>query len=354
MNNKCKMLVLAAIIIIMAGIGLYAYSIYVNQQESENTQKAETRTIVDMAGRTVEIPQDVNRIVTLDPMATQAVFVVNGQDKLVALTLKMGREKMERIYPKIKNIQASIGHEGGLNVEEIISLNPDVVLSKYGTKWDGINKKIEEAGISLVCIYPENPELLIESVRLIGDVLGREKEAENFASYYDEKMDYIRSNTLIPSDEKIRVYLAASDKLTTAGRDWYQSYLIENAGGINVAESFTGGWKTVSIEEILRWNPDVIITVSYCTDSVDDILSDQRLQQINAVKNSRVYMMPRYLEAWDMPVPESILGTMWLSDKLYPEKIHFNMAEEMKRFYSKFYGYDLTDEEITYILKEVL
>ncbi|VUT23944.1 MAG: Cobalamin-binding protein precursor [Candidatus Methanolliviera sp. GoM_oil] len=345
-NKKLKILALVAIVAVVASIGVW----YVSQERLETTQKAETRMITDMAGRTVEIPATVERIVSVNPMATQAVFVVHGQDKLVGITLKMGRKKMEEIYPKIKNMPAPMGPEG-LNIEEILSLKPDVVLSKAGTKWTGYNKKMEEAGIPLVCIYPESPELLAESVRLIGDVLGKEKEAEDFASFYDKKMEYIRSNTQIPEDEKMKVYVAVPDKLTTAGGDWYQSYLIEDAGGINVAGSLMGGWKTVSIEQILRWNPDVIVVVSYCSDSVDDILSNPRWQQINAVKNCRVYRIPRYIEAWDMPVPESILGTMWLSNKLYPEEVHFNMAEEMKTFYSKFYNYTITDEEIAQILR---
>jgi iron complex transport system substrate-binding protein len=69
------------------------------------------------------------------------------------------------------------------------------------------------------------------------------------------------------------------------------------------------------------------------------VLANPKLQNVAAVRDHRVYVMPKYVVSWDMPVPESFLGTMWLAQKLYPDQVHFNMSAEIAQFYQQFYGF---------------
>jgi iron complex transport system substrate-binding protein len=105
------------------------------------------------------------------------------------------------------------------------------------------------------------------------------------------------------------------------------------------------------MEQVLIWNPDVLILDKTCPDSVSKVLSDPTWLTVNAVKNKRVYRAPNgFLDTWGRPYLESALSRVWLADKLYPGKMGLNIVTEAKNFYSKFYGINLTDEEINKIL----
>ena len=71
------------------------------------------------------------------------------------------------------------------------------------------------------------------------------------------------------------------------------------------------------------------------------MLANPKLQNVTAVLNHRVYVMPKYIVSWDMPVPESFLGTMWLAQKLYLGQVRFefDMSTEIAQFYQQFYKY---------------
>ncbi|MDD5015041.1 MAG: ABC transporter substrate-binding protein [Atribacterota bacterium] len=316
---------------------------------SQAEEQAISRVITDMAGREVEIPIEVNRIITISPMATQCVFAVQGQGNLVGICLgpAVEGEAMTKIYPGVKDLPEP-GSPKGVNIEELLLLKPDAVIGEFNPS---IVKKMEEIKIPFVCIYPESPKLLVDSIKLMGKVLGKDKEAEDTISYFNNKMEYITDKTL-KIDKKLKVYVAGSSKLRTFGGDLYQTYLVENAGGFSVSKDIKGGKIDVSVEQILEWDPDFILLTPYCKDSVEDVLSDSQLQEIRAIKNRKIYQMPKYVVSWDLPVPESFLGMVWLASKLYPEVVNFDMNQEIKEFYSIVYKYDIPDEDITKLLGE--
>jgi iron complex transport system substrate-binding protein len=116
---------------------------------------------------------------------------------------------------------------------------------------------------------------------------------------------------------------------------------------VSVSGQLTGGKIDVSPEQVLVWNPDVIILTSYTQDTVSDVLANPKLQNVAAVRNHRVYVMPKYVVSWDMPVPESFLGTMWLAHKLYPDQVRFDMPAEITRFYKQFYGFTVPAADVS-------
>jgi len=343
-SKKNKFLVLGTIIAIVASIG-----VCVSGQRLEAAQ--ETRTIVDMMGITVEIPDKIERIVTIYPIATDIVYTVYGQDKLVGIDSFSPKDKMfQRVDSNIKNI-VPVGMPWEVNIESILALNPDVVLGGFGD----VRKQIENVGIPVIGINVENPDLLKKGILLIGKIVGRENEANKLVSYYDEKMEIITKRTSgIPRNEKIKVLIPnKSSRLSYTGSGSYQHYLIVGAGGVNVAENINipGRWPQVSIEQILAWNPEVVVVPPYCKDSAKDILTDPQWQGVNAVKNSRVYTMPKGVASWDCPGPDSFLGVIWLAKMLYPDKFKdIDLTKETKEFYFEFYGLNFTEEEVARIL----
>ncbi len=125
----------------------------------------------------------------------------------------------------------------------------------------------------------------------------------------------------------------------------YQTQLIEAAGGVSVSSDLAGSWNTVNLEQILVWNPDVIVIPPYGNVTVADLLANPDWQSVRAIQTGRVVKMPRVFGPMDTPLPESLLGVMWLSSAFYPERAIFDVRTEAVDFYETYYGYALSSEE---------
>ncbi len=328
--------------LLIIGLGLLGFIFWVRPGA---TLVAE-RTVVDMIGREVALPADVERIVTATyPIATQMVFMLDAAERLVGISSYDLSPVMQRIAPQFDQIAllGSASH-ADIGVEELLSLEPDVVFTHMRS-----SNNLKEADIPAVCLALENPQALMDGFLLLGEILNRQERAREIIAYYNDKLDYIRSRTA-DIEPKKRVYFAGPDMLTTAGGDFYQHFLIEYAGGINVARENCGGWSRISMEQLLAWNPDFIFMGNYGTARVENFMQDSRLHSLSAVKSGAVYMSRHYIGSWDVPTPESLLGIMWLAGELYPEAVQFDMASEMRGFYERFYGYTPTDAEIAEVL----
>lgn len=319
------------------------------RQQVYSPLSTDTRIIKDMAGRNVVLPVEVKRVVSaMYPIATQLMFLVQAQDLLVGISDMDVNGVMERIYPPIADIYRPGRTDGGdITKEEIIKMRPDLVFTHTR---NALVNDYSDVGIASVCLKLENPDELIAGIELVGEIVNRQERAEEITSYYREKIDYIRKRTSHLTERK-KVYFAGPAMLSTAGGDFYQNYVIEYAGGINVAGDGRGGWCSVSLEHLLAWNPDLIFIGNYGTARVRDFTGDPRLREISAVKDAAVFMARYYIGSWDVPTPESLLGIMWLANKLYPDEVNFDMANEMQEFYTTCYGYRPTEQEIMQVLE---
>lgn len=121
----------------------------------------------------------------------------------------------------------------------------------------------------------------------------------------------------------------------------YQNTLIELGGGANVAAELTDTyWAEVSYEQILEWNPQVIIIVPEASYTKEDVLADAQLAEVDAVKNKQVYEMPSAFEAWDSPVPSAMLGSLWMAATLHSDVYSMeDFQKDVADFYQEFYGF---------------
>ncbi len=312
--------------------------------------------VIDQTGRTVNIPQPVTRIVSAYGISTYYVYALGAGDRIVNAWyvqikgLAKAPDALWKIEPNLdKKLSA-----GKPNLEDIVARHPDLVLTNP-TKHGDLADRLISLGIPAIQYVAENPEAMKEAMLLTGEALGQKTadRAQEFATYYDQVMAKIRDAVeKVPPEKRLRVYFCGSSPLRAASGDMYQSLMVDAAGGLSVTAGLHGYWNDVNIEQTLVWNPDVIIITSYGGLTPQQILNDPDWQAISAVKNSRVYKMPALAAAWDTPVPDSLLGIMWLADRLYPDEIGIDLAAECRAFYSKFYGYTLTDEEVRRLTTE--
>jgi len=312
---------------------------------------AENKTITDLAGNTIELPAQVSRIVTIDPFTNQFFYVIGADDKLVGTCIGPANRTLVNITEKSLGSLPNAGCKTNVNLEQLLALKPDLVISdKSYTK---VNEGIAATGIPVAPIDVEEPENLMKSYEMIGKITGKEKEAAEFISYYNEKVADLQKNVADFTDvNKKRVYFGQREPLSTLGDDWYEAKALSFAGGQNVAEGVSGGDTKITLDQLYTWNPDDIILLSYNSKNVTDILTDSAWKSLPAVEKKQVYRMPKYLMSWELPVPETILGMMWLQNTLYPDKVHNDLTSEIKDFYKKFYRITLTDKDVTNLLQD--
>ena len=159
----------------------------------------------------------------------------------------------------------------------------------------------------------------------------------------------------IPEDQRVRVYYAEGpDGLKTDPEVSDHAQLITICGGKNVAEvneKGAGGMSPVSIEQVLSWNPDLILAGD--SRFYKSVLSDPNWKDINAVKNKNVFLIPNQPFGWidRPPGVNRIIGIPWLAQAFYPDLFaDMDLSVYIKEFYSKFYHYDLSDDEINDII----
>lgn len=293
--------------------------------------------VTDMMGHTVTVPRRVVRIATISATATQLVFAVGAQDQLVVASFgsAVKGKAMGAIYPRLTQVPEA-GNQNAANIETLLAARPDIVLTEEGPALD----QMKAVGLPAYAFSAEQPGQLTDAIRKMGVLTGYTAEAAASLDLLATKMKEIADEVGdVEPARRLRVYVAGTGIFKTFAGDFFQTFMVRNAGGVSVSEQLTGGKVDVSPEQVLVWNPDVIILTSYTRDTVSDVLANPKLQNVVAVRDHRVYVMPRYVVSWDMPVPESFLGTMWLAHKLYPDQVRFDMSAEIVEFYRQFYGF---------------
>ena len=155
---------------------------------------------------------------------------------------------------------------------------------------------------------------------------------------------------LLAETDRPRVYLAGnSSYLSTAGEKMYQNTLIELGGGQNVAAGIEDTyWAEISYEQLLTWNPEVIVIVPEAAYTREELLSDPQLSGLDAIENGAVYEMPSAFEAWDSPVPSAMLGSRWMAAVLHGDVYAFEtFCADAAAFYAAFYGIEIDTALLT-------
>jgi len=304
-------------------------------------QKEAKLKIVDQAGREVEIPAKVERIVSLWPEATRVLFALGVEDKIVGLdSYSKTCPILTRAFPEIKNI-TDVGSplRGTLSVEKLAQLKPDIIFMR--TDDPELADKLQESlGVPVVCVRmhpPPERKVSFDMITIIGKCVGKEKRAEEIKNYLERKLSEITSVTSkILDSERPKVYQAfAFDLLKTIG--YFD--VIELAGGKNIAESGSKeAWYTVSFEDLLRWNPDIIILHGFGRFMPEDVLNDPNWQQIKAVKEGKVYRLTLGWAGWD---PAGfVINVMQNAKVFHPDKFNFSVEKEANEIFKFVYGVD--------------
>jgi len=321
-----------------------------------------SRTIIDQRGKRVKVPGEINRIVTLPiPLPSMIVAVDGNGKRIVGMHPKsksaVEESTLKNISPELMNVSTAFVQEGfTVNIEELVKLQPDVVF-QWKHQPEEI-EKIENAGIPVIALQYGTQQDLEAWLKILGELLDKKQQVNKIINYHHEVINDIRNRTsTINEKDKPRVMYLNGPEPSTNGGDSYNHFWITASGGCNVAADIEGTGKYVNMEQVLRWNPEIIYIGNFCNLQADDLFKNkiqgQDWSHVAAVKNRRVYKIPLAGYRWDPPSVESPLMLKWLAQKHYPEIFaDYSMAAELKEFYRNIYNYELSDEEVARVLKD--
>lgn len=317
-----------------------------NDASKDGNTSWEKVTVTDQAGREVTIESRPEKIVSGYYISTSILLALDCKERLVGIEAKA---KERNIYtlaaPEIIDLP-NTGSAKDFNLEACIALEPDlVVLPK---KLQEPARALEEMGIPVLLISPEDDQLLEEAISMIAAAVGEGERAEALLHYYDEVNEKLQEKG--KEEDAPIIYLAGnSDMLRTCPADMYQNTLIEAAKGKNAAAEIKGdSWAGVSYEQLLAWDPDYIVIVPEASYTAEDLCAVPELANLTAVKEGKVLTMPSDFEAWDSPVPSGALGKLWLFAALHPEAYSLDeLREDVADFYQRFYGFEADKELVT-------
>ena len=356
MEKKSKIIFLILALLIVAGVATH---LFLTPSTVENSG---AKNITDMISRAIEIPASLNKVVATSPPMTTVVYMI-APEKLTALNFEWTDGEKVYVpsqYQGLPNIGGWYGTQDG-SYEEFIASEPDIVIESIDEGDDGdlsaVNERQTKFGkIPVVAVNDTTSvEKVDASITFIGEVIGAQDNAKKLTDFNDKYLDIVHKKSPQITDKKNVYYAEGNDGLKTNPSGSVHGQLIDLVGGKNVVDSLSQGNTTsgvqVSIEQVISWNPDVIITTD--PDFYAKVYNDSNWAGINAVKNHEVYLSPQSPFKWfDRPVGANmIIGVPWTAKVIYPDQYSdIDMLSATKEFYSNFYHFDLSDEQAKQIL----
>lgn len=320
-----------------------------------------SRVVTDQIGRQVRIPDRVDRVVVLQHQTLNLLVQLGATDKIVGILANWKQQlgdNYARLVPALTH-KTPLGDLTSVDAESLVALHPQVVFVTNYAPQEMIDK-ISALGIPVIAISLRhddasqqgkmNPTMadeekaydqgIKEGITLIGEVVNKPQQAKALidAAFAGRALVTERLKSL-PEQQRVRAYMANPD-MTTYGSGKYTGLMMSHAGAMNVAASTVKGFKQVSMEQVIAWNPQVIFVQDRYPKVVAEITTGAQWRPIDGVKNHQVWLMPEYAKAWGYPMPEAIgLGELWMAKKLYPEKFRdIDMQQQADKWYMRFYG----------------
>ncbi len=319
-------------------------------------------TLTDQRGKTIQLDGPATRVVTVPiPAASMLIAIDKSANPLVGMqdaswsAIRDGI--MGKMFPAALHVTHDVADEEfAPNVESILSLDPDVVV-QWGDHGDQIITPLENAGLTVVGLSYGTQADLEAWIRLFAAMLGKPERGRAMLAGIHHRLRAAQSTGAARRSAgavapKVLYFLRYADGLQVAGTDTYNDYYISLVGATNPAggKDPVAGFATVDIEQVLSWDPDIVLLGNFDTAMPGDIYSDRVWQGVSAVRTKRVYKVPFGGYRWDPPGQESPLMWQWLSDVVYPQPAGSRVRTEIMSSYDFLYGYSPSPSEIDDIL----
>lgn len=316
------------------------------------------RTLTDGAGRQVELPARAERVYAAGPPASILVFAV-APDKLIGWTSawrEAERPFIAKRYADLPTLGRLTGRGNTANVEVVLRAKPDVIID-YGTVSPTLvslaQRVQQQTGIPYLLLdgdFDRMPDAILQ----VGEIAQEETRAAELAHYARETVSDINRRVVkIPAARRPRVYYGRGPQgLNTGLAGSISAEFIEQLGAVNVAaELGRGGLVQVSIEQVLRWNPDVVITID---PSFYALAHRHPLWRgLPAIRRGRIHLAPTLPFGWiDFPPSVNrLIGLRWVAHILYPQAFPEDLRPVVRDFYFRCYHQAPSEAQLDLLLR---
>ncbi|HEY2629084.1 MAG TPA: iron ABC transporter substrate-binding protein [Usitatibacter sp.] len=317
-----------------------------------------SREFTDDAGRKVTLPDRVERVYAAGPPASVLVFAL-APDTLIGWTRRFREDESPWIpkkYAELPELGRLTGRGNTANVEVVLHAKPDLIVDIGSTSptYASLADRVQsQTGIPYVLLdgHLDSTPAQLEKLATVLGVPDRGKELSSYASrILGDLHDRIAA---IPLEKRPAVYYARGPQgLQTGLAGSINVEMIELLGAKNVAGGERGGLTNVGLEQVVLWDPQVIVTND--PNFYRDVWKLPAWSSIDAVRRKRVYLSPHLPFGWfDFPPGANrLIGLMWLSDILYPATFQHDLKKEVAQFYGLFYQQEPTPAQIESLLSE--
>jgi iron complex transport system substrate-binding protein len=208
---------------------------------------------------------------------------------------------------------------------------------------------LEERGLPVILLAWRAPQDIRQVIRLLGEVFGEPEQAEAYIAYFDETVERVGQRLAdLPAEGRVTVLYI--DPQTMANTHLITEWWIEAAGSVSVTKPIhVAESVSVTLEQVLAWDPDVIVVRTKA--DAESLRRDPRFATLRATRTGRIHVTPTGAHLWAHRTSEQPLTVLWAAKTFYPDRFaDLDLAEEARSFYSRFYGVELTAEQVAEIL----
>lgn len=320
----------------------------------------EPLAIQDFAGRTVRVPRQLRSVFPAGPPAALLLFTL-APDRLLGWPTGASAEVnafLPEKYRSLPTVGRLSGRGSTANLEDVVRLAPDLILDVGPAT--GASRALSERlthQLSIPCMLLDGSlDGLPKTYRLLGGLLGVSARAERLATYIEQALAEVdRALARAPAEARPRIYYGRGPKgLETGTARSINTEVFERAGAVNVAAKAgaAGTMVQVSLEDVLRWNPQMLFCLD---DNIDRTMrSSPSWQSLAAARAGRVFRMPTLPFGWVdyPPAVNRVLGLRWLAGLFHPTLFHTELRGLVREFYTLFYHRTPSEQQLDFLLRQ--
>jgi len=312
--------------------------------------------VVDASGREIRPPAKVERIYAAGPPASLLVFAI-APDKLTGWTRAMRPDEAEFFperYANLPELGRLTGRGNTANVEVVLNAKTDLIVDvgSTGPTLASLASQVQEQTRIPYGLFDGRIESTPATLRALGRLMGNEAPAEKLAAWYERELTDVKQRIARAKEHLLVYYGRSASGLQTGGKGSINVEALEVLGARNAAAEIRAGLVTVSFEQVLLWNPEVILTTD--PNFWKSVWTDPRWRAVTAVEQKRVYLSPHLPFGWfDFPPGANrLLGLWWAGKLLYPQTFDVDLRAKVTEFHRLFYHREPTAAQLDALLGE--
>ena len=313
--------------------------------------------VIDASGREIRPPASVGRVYAAGPPASLLVFAI-APDKLTGWTRAMRPDEAEFFperYANLPELGRLTGRGNTANVEVVLDAKTDLIVDvgSTGPTLASLASQVQEQTRIPYGLFDGRIESTPATLRALGQLMGNAAAAEKLAAWYGNELAQVKQRVGRASIHPLAYYGRSASGLQTAGKGSINVEALEVLGARNAAAEARAGLVTVSFEQVLLWNPQVILTTD--PNFWNSVWTDPRWRAVRAVEQNRVYLSPHLPFGWfDFPPGANrLLGLWWAGKLLYPQTFaDVDLRAKVSEFHRLFYHREPTAAQLDALLGE--